>query len=100
MKIKYRKSDNSVVAMGECDFTEDSEFGVDVTTSEIPQDALSNYTRIAGGIDRKIKADLDAEKLSEKNARRSRKQAIRTKLDITKAEIKHLKELLEDGDDD
>lgn len=44
--------------------------------------------------------ELIADKTDELQFRKSRKQAIRQKLGLTKAEIKHLKELLEDGDDD
>lgn len=35
-----------------------------------------------------------------KSARRNRKQAIRAKLGLTRQEVKHLQELIQDGDDD
>jgi len=45
-------------------------------------------------------ADLDAADQSEKQKRRQRKKAIMQKLNLSKPDLRALKELLDDGDDD
>lgn len=46
------------------------------------------------------KDEIDSDELQDKDQKKSRKQAIRAKLGLTKAEVKALKELLDDGNDD
>lgn len=100
MKIKYRKSDNIIVAMGECAFTEDADFAVAQVDQEIPDGNLSHYQFNGVAVEKRLKSDIDSEENAKKNDRKSRKQAVRIKLGLTKAEITALKELLEDGSED
>lgn len=105
MKIKYRKSDNVVVAMISGDILPDSDHDVEEINSEIPSNYIQNYIRVEGGIQKRSQVDIDGEldslKTSRKNIKREVINAIATVTGLTKAKIiKGLKMALDDGNDD
>lgn len=105
MKIKYRKSDNVIVSMGNCDFLHDVDYEVEEVNADIPIDCISNYKRVDGGIEKRPQSEIDAEITSEKNTRKNAKRevinAIASVTGLTKSKIiKGLKMALDDGNDD
>ena len=46
------------------------------------------------------KEEIDSDDVQKKDQKKSRKQAVMAKLGLSKAEVKALKELLDDGNDD
>lgn len=105
MKIKYRKSDSVIIAMGEVDFLGDDDHDVEEVNIDIPNGTITDYKRIPGGIEKRPQIDLDSEinlvKTSRRNAKREVLNSMATLTGLTKSKIiKGLKMALEDGDDD
>lgn len=105
MKIKYRKLDNTVIAMGPCDFVEDAECAVASVEMDIPNDPISDFKFNGSGIEKRSLAEVDAEESPKKNARKKAKRdlvdALVTVTGLTRAKIvQGIKLISEDGNDD
>lgn len=101
MKIKYRKSDNVIIAMGACDFAPDAEYEVEEVNADIPSEGIQKYKRVPGGIEKRAKAEVEAEELAEKNGKKAKHAEDLALLGWDKQKLKAVKRLiLSDGNDD
>lgn len=99
MKIKYRKSDNVIVAMGACDFAPDAECEVEEVNADIPSEGVSNFKRVPGGIEKRPQAELDAEIDAEKNGKKAKRDEDLALLGWDKQKLKAVKRLISSDDE-